>query len=173
MKAPLFRAQVEKNKKCNWKKTDTYISVTRNIEKEKKAHVELIKKNNVDTVYKVWQNSVKTYGHKKCLGTRQVFGEEDEQQKSGKVFKKLILGNYEWINYNQADKILRPFGSGLASLGLKAKDPVCIYAETRQEWLLSAIAAFSQNLIVTTLYTNLGEEAICHGILETEVSDDD
>ena len=118
---------MKKNKKCNWKKTDTYISVSRNIEKEKKSHVELIKKNNVDTVYKVWQNSVKTYGDKKCLGTRQVFGEEDEQQKSGKVFKKLIL---------------------------------------------SAIAAFSQNMIVTTLYTNLGEEAICHGILETEVSDD-
>ena len=110
---------MEKDKKCTWKKTDTYISVSRNIKKEKKSHVELIKKNNVDTVYKVWQNSVKTYGDKNCLGTRQVFGEEDEQQKSGKVFKKLILGNYEWIDFNRADEIVKPFGAGLISLGLK------------------------------------------------------
>mgnify|MGYP002046105748 CR=1 FL=1 len=42
----------------------------------------------------------------------------------------------------------------------------------RKAPMIGAIAAFSQNMIVTTLYTNLGEEANCHGILETEVSDD-
>ena len=31
------------------------------------------------------------------------------------------------------------------------------------------MGVFSQNLMVTTLYTNLGDEAICHGIQETEV----
>ena len=38
-----------------------------------------------------------------------------------------------------------------------------------QEWLLSALGAFRQNLMVSTLYTNLGDDAICHGIQETEV----
>ena len=31
------------------------------------------------------------------------------------------------------------------------------------------MGVFSQNMMVTTLYTNLGDEAICHGIQETEV----
>ena len=42
------------------------------VKKEKAQHTELIKRNNVDTVYKVWQNSVRTYGSKHCLGTRKI-----------------------------------------------------------------------------------------------------
>ena len=38
-----------------------------------------------------------------------------------------------------------------------------------QDWLLSALGIFSQNMIVSTLYTNLGEEAIVHAINQTEV----
>ena len=41
---------------------------------------------------------------------------------------------------------------------------------TCQDWLLSALGIFSQNMIVSTLYTNLGEEAVSHGLRETEVS---
>ena len=112
-------------------------------------------------------------------------GEEDEKQPNGKIFKKLSLGDYSWMNYRDADKFVSSFGSGLILLGLKSKDTVSIYAETRQvwflkarngnknlpfqEWLLCALGAFRQNLMVSTLYTNLGDDAICHGILETEV----
>ena len=45
---------------------------------------------------------------------REVLGEEDEKQSSGKVFKKLQLGDYKWINYEEADKIVSSFGSGVA-----------------------------------------------------------
>ena len=48
------------------------------------------------------------------------------------MFKKLHLGDYEWINYVEADKIVTEFGSGLMQLGLKEKDTVSIYGETRQ-----------------------------------------
>ncbi|CAF4433637.1 unnamed protein product, partial [Adineta steineri] len=45
-----------------------------------------------------------------------------------------------------------------------------IFAETRPEWLLTAFAAFRHGLIVVTLYSTLGEEAVKHGINESEVS---
>ena len=63
---------MKENSLYNWKRTDDYISVTRSVKKEKAQHTELIKRNNVDTVYKVWQNSVRTYGSKHCLGTRKI-----------------------------------------------------------------------------------------------------
>ena len=102
--------------------------------------------------------------------SREVLGEEDEKQSSGKVFKKLHLGDYKWINYTEADKVITNFGSGLLQLGLSQRDTVSIYGETRQEWLLAALGAFSQNMAVSTLYTNLGSEAVSHGITETEAS---
>ena len=97
-------------------------------------------------------------------------GEEDEKQANGKIFKKLNLGEYEWITYKEGHQISTRFGSGLIKLGQEPKQPISIYSETKQEWLLSALGAFSQNIVVSTLYTNLGEEAVCHGINETEVS---
>ena len=35
---------------------------------------------------------------------------------------------------------------------------------------MSAFGAFSQSMVVSTLYTNLGDEAIMHGLNETGVS---
>ena len=80
-----------------------------------------------------------------------MFGEEDELQPSGKVFKKLLLGPYQWTSYDQADQVVTctvmyctliyctvlyqvvtAFGAGVRSLGLQPRQPVCIYAETRQ-----------------------------------------
>jgi len=165
------RSKVKKN--SNWYEVannDAYISWTKDTSPEHQVYRDLILQNKVDTVDKVWNNSVKLYSKKSCLGTRTILGEEDEKQSSGKVFKKLNLGDYEWLNYEEAHKISTNFGSGLVKLGLEPKMKVTIYGETKQEWFLSALGAFSQNLTVCTLYTNLGEEAVCHGINETEVS---
>ena len=41
------------------------------------------------------------YGDSKLMGTREVLGEEDEMQASGKMFSKLELGEYRWLTYNQ------------------------------------------------------------------------
>ena len=61
-----------------------------------------------------------------------MLGEEDEKQSSGKIFKKLSLGEYKWISYQQADKIVSAFGSGLVKLGMEPKQTISIYAETRK-----------------------------------------
>jgi len=167
----LKRKKVKKN--TNWYEVSTnesYISWTKDASPEHKHYAEVILKDNIDTIDKAWNNSTKNHNKKLCLGTRAVLGEEDEKQSNGKVFKKLSLDDYKWLSYQEAHDISTNFGSGLIKLGQQAKTPISIYAETKQEWLLSALGAFSQNIIVSTLYTNLGDEAICHGINETEVS---
>jgi len=134
------------------------------------VYKEIIINNKVDTVTKAFNYAVTKYGEKQCLGTRQVLGEMDEVQDSGKIFKKLSLGEYKWITYNEAHSISRQFGRGLRELGVTPHTSIVIYAETRAEWIMSAFGAFSQSITVSTLYTNLGDEAIIHGLNETGVS---
>ena len=35
------------------------------------------------------------------MGSREVLGEEEEVQDSGKMFTKLQLGEYKWLNYSE------------------------------------------------------------------------
>ena len=45
--------------------------------------------------------AVNQHSHKRMVGTRQVFSEEDEVQPNGKVFKKWVMGEYRWKTYLQ------------------------------------------------------------------------
>ena len=127
------------------------------------------------------------------MGTREVLGEEDEVQTNGKMFTKLELGVYRWLGYDEVDTMVEHFGRGLRSLGHDAGDNLCLYADTRMEWMVAAQvwclvsgvwclvsgvwcatpslqASFRQSFPVVTMYTNLGEEAVVHGLVETESS---
>lgn len=44
---------------------------------------------NIDTMAGMLEYVSKRHANKKCLGTRQIKGEEDEVQPNGKVFKKV------------------------------------------------------------------------------------
>lgn len=80
------------------------------------------------------------------------------------------MGNYVWLTYGEVDKTAKLFGRGLHSLGQESKKPVVLFAETRPEWMIAAHGCFKQNIPVVTIYATLGEDAIAHGINETEVS---
>lgn len=131
---------------------------------------EIIVQGKVDTVTKAFNFAVKKFNDQTCIGTREVLGEEDEVQASGKVFKKLALGDYKWITYNELKATADSFGRGLRLLGQEPKSSIAIYAETRAEWMMSCLGAFSQNIHVCTVYTNLGDDAVVHALNETGVS---
>jgi len=123
-----------------------------------------------ETMANAWSWCLSRYSSRKLLGTREILGEEDEIQTSGKMFKKLDLGEYRWMSYEEVDQLADNAGRGLRVLGLSPGDKVALYAETRSEWFVTAQACFKQNFPVVTLYTNLGEDAVTHGVNETEVS---
>ena len=132
---------------------------------------------------RLFKYSSKIYSDRKCLGTRQILGELEEKQESGKVFTKLHLGEYTWQTYSDVAVQAESLGKGLRELGLAPKDKVLrgfnrttchitfmpqvvLYANTRAEWMISAIGAFKHSLAIVTIYTNLGEDGVQHGITQ-------
>lgn len=118
----------------------------------------------IDTLDKLFLHAVKKFGHAPCLGTREVLSEEDETQPNGKIFKKLVLGNYSWLSYEDVNQAVERFGSGLAALGQKPRQTIAIFCETRAEWMITAQACFRHNYPLVTLYASLGEDAVVYGL---------
>lgn len=127
------------------------------------------------------------YTNKKCLGTRQILAEEDEVQPNGRVFKKVFfffffyclyqlyyfqynLGEYRWKTFSEVNTLAMNFGKGIRELGNNPGENVAIFAETRAEWMIAAHGIFKQSIPLVTIYATLGDEAIAHGLNETEVT---
>ncbi|XP_043983533.1 long-chain-fatty-acid--CoA ligase 4 isoform X2 [Gambusia affinis] len=123
-----------------------------------------------DTLDKLFKHAVERFGPADCLGTREVLSEENEIQPNGKMFKKLILGEYRWLSYNELDSVASEFGNGLAALGQQPKNTIAIFCETRAEWMITAQACFRHNFPLVTFYATLGEDAIAYGLNEAGVT---
>ena len=124
---------------------------------------------DVETLAVIPDLCLERFPDKETMGVREILDVEDEKQPNGKIFKKFILGEYQFRTYREACQQIEQIGRGFLSLGLKKGDRILIYAETRPEWLLTAFAAFRHGLTLVTLYSTLGEEAVKHGINESQV----
>ncbi|NXC00696.1 ACSL4 ligase, partial [Orthonyx spaldingii] len=123
-----------------------------------------------DTLDKLFDHALAKFGKKDCLGTREILSEENEMQPNGKVFKKLILGTYRWLSYEEVNEKITCLGNGLTALGLTPKSTVVIFCETRAEWMIVALTCFKYNFPLVTLYATLGEEAVTYGLNECGAS---
>jgi len=56
--------------------------------------------------------------------------------------------------FTQMDSEAESFGRGLRELGLKAKENVVLFAETRAEWLIAANGCMKQNMPLVKLFVN-------------------
>jgi len=127
-------------------------------------------KEKVDTMEKLFKYCVKKHSYRQCMGTREVLGQEDEKQPNGKVFTKLQLGDYSWTAYVDVAARADLMGKGLRELGLQPRDKVVLYANTCADWMTTSIACFKHSLAIATIYTNLGDEGVIHGITQTAAS---
>jgi len=108
---------------------------------------EEIDANGVTTLAKIYTRSVEKNGPKNALGVRDVLSEEEVlDQSTGKYIKKYELGDYQWKTYDQVDAIVKNLSRGFEVLQLKPKEKIAIFAETREEWFITAMAAFKKNL---------------------------
>lgn len=80
------------------------------------------------------------------------------------------MGEYRWKTYAEVNILAQNFGKGLREFGNEPGKNVVIFAETRAEWMIAAHGLFKQNIPLVTIYATLGDDAIAHGINETEVS---
>uniref|UniRef100_A0A672NMI0 long-chain-fatty-acid--CoA ligase n=1 Tax=Sinocyclocheilus grahami TaxID=75366 RepID=A0A672NMI0_SINGR len=120
----------------------------------------------VSTLDRVFESSVCRNPHLDCLGTRELLSEEDETQEDGRVFKKVILGEYRWMSYDQVYKEVRALGSGLAALGQKPLKNIAIFCETRAEWIIVAQACFMYNFPCESHIKELLETKLKNILLE-------
>jgi len=108
---------------------------------------------------------------KRALGTRKLVKSEMEPQANKKLFKKLTFEKYYWETYGDINKRINNFGKGLLKMQMKPGiSRILIFAETRSEWMIAAQTCFRFNIPIVTLYSTLGDEAIVHGIIESEAS---
>ncbi|XP_058792342.1 long-chain-fatty-acid--CoA ligase 4 isoform X1 [Phymastichus coffea] len=147
---------------------DEHSIVYRNVDPIGPMHAALVRQN-IDTLEAMLKWVAKVHADKGCLGTRQILAEEDEVQPNGRVFKKYKMGEYRWKSFTEVENLAAKFSRGLKELGLTTRKNIVIFAETREEWMIAAHACFKQNLTIVTIYATLGDDAIAHGINETEV----
>ncbi|CAG2163056.1 unnamed protein product [Oppiella nova] len=132
-----------------------------------------IKSNLLDecsSVPQLFSKVMQKFKDKHCFGFRQVLHEEEQKQSDGKVFKKIVLSDYQWLSCEEINNRVEYMSKGFLSIGIKPKDIVMIFADTRLEWMISAQSLFRVGSTVATLYATLGEEGIIYGITECQVT---
>lgn len=134
--------------------------------------------DDISTVYDLLKVSVAKYGNAKAMGSRRlvrthqetkkikkiVDGQEQEVDKAWTFFE---LGPYEYLTYNDFEKLVLSIGSGLRKLGMVKDDRVHIFAATSANWLTVSHAASSQSMPIVTAYDTLGEEGLRHSMVAT------
>lgn len=91
--------------------------------------------------------------------------EVDEVQPNGKVFKKAIFGQYQWMTFQEVGDRVESLAKGLTELGIRK---VGIYMDTRADWMIAVQACFRHNIQVTTVYATLGQDAVSSALIESE-----
>ena len=115
--------------------------------------MELVK-SRAETLADAIKWAMQKYGPNQCMGTREIIAELDEVQPNGKMFKKYELGDYRWISYEDLDSTSDYFGRGLRQLGLQPRQKLCVFADTRAEWMIAAQACFKQTFPIATYFSN-------------------
>ncbi|OWM90150.1 hypothetical protein CDL15_Pgr006471 [Punica granatum] len=124
----------------------------------------------ISTLAELFEQACKQHPNRPLLGTRKLISRETEVSPDGRSFEKLHLGEYGWLTYRKTFEAVCNFASGLAQLGHKRGERAAIYADTREEWFIALQGCFRRNVSVVTIYSSLGEEALCHSLNETEVT---
>ncbi|XP_077521894.1 long-chain-fatty-acid--CoA ligase 4-like [Amblyomma americanum] len=124
----------------------------------------------VQTLDEMARRAISRHAPRPALGTRPVLSSTETRQPNGRCFKKLVLGDYEWLTYEEVDRKIDLTARGLLSIGVKPRQYLAILAETRVEWMLTAQACFRANVPLVTLYSTLSNDGIVSAINETEVT---
>lgn len=109
------------------------------------------------------------------LGHREVYSEQPVLDESGqpvcqdgKALKLVKLADkYTWLKMPEVLRRVNDLGKGFQANNIKAGDKVIIYADTRLEWMLTAMALLKINAVIVTLFSNLGKDGLLYGMKQT------
>ncbi|CAL4129031.1 unnamed protein product [Meganyctiphanes norvegica] len=121
------------------------------------------------TLPEVFEFNSKMWPEENCMGTRELLSRKREEV-DGRLIEKQELGKLCFRTYQQVQDAIVATGRGVRAMGIKPLDRVILFAETRAEWLIAAMGCIRQRIIVGTLYSTLDDDAVLHGITQTEAS---
>lgn len=81
----------------------------------------------------MFERSVKAYGPRELFGTKK-------------------NGRWLWTTYAEMGKLVDAFRGGLASIGIKRGDRVCLISNNRVEWAVTAYACYGLGASVVPMY---------------------
>ncbi|TVY13253.1 Long-chain-fatty-acid--CoA ligase 1 [Lachnellula arida] len=133
----------------------------------------------IATVFDVVKRGSEKFGNAKALGSRKLIkthnevkkikkvidGQEQEVEKKWTYFE---LGAYEYLSYQEYEKLTLQLGAGYRKLGMNKDDRIHIFAATSAHWLATSHAAASQSMPIVTAYDTLGEEGLKHSLVQTK-----
>ncbi|KAJ3035192.1 long-chain fatty acid-CoA ligase [Rhizophlyctis rosea] len=108
--------------------------------------------NEKDVSRESWKQDEKENDGKK--------GDEKDQKPKKKKWTRYRLSDYEWTSYKDVAETSRFAGAGLVEIGCKADDKILVFAKTCREWLPFVHGAFSQTIIIATVYDALGVDGV-------------
>ncbi|KAH9577750.1 AMP-dependent synthetase/ligase [Trypanosoma melophagium] len=91
----------------------------------------------------------------------------DTSEGNQRLFEFFHYGEHKILTYAELWRQITLFGAGLRDLGLSENSMITIYEETRWEWLVSIYGIWTQKMIASTVYVNLGEDALAYALTET------
>jgi len=100
------------------------------------------------------------------LGERTV-EECDKIESNGKTFIKQTRSEYNWYDRDDIVSVVDSISSCLKDHG---RSTAAIFAETSRDWFLYAWHAFLSGRPLVTIYPNLGIDAVCSAVNETEAT---
>jgi len=130
-------------------------------------------REGVYTLYGMTKDCFTRFGSRKCMGYREFKG-----WKSPKVKH---FGDSKWLSYSEVGEKANKFGAALRKEGLvpapdtttlekvKTSCAIAIFENTCYQWMTSALGAFSQSLIVTTIYATLGMDAVVSAVNDVSI----
>ncbi|KAJ2688480.1 medium-chain fatty acid-CoA ligase faa2 [Coemansia spiralis] len=79
-------------------------------------------------------------------------------------------GPYSWLTFGELKETASNVGSGFAKLGVAHKSCIGLLSPNRIEWSIVEHASYIYNFITVPMYDTLGNDAIKHMAVETEMS---
>ena len=128
----------------------------------------------VATLYDLARDSFSDFADRNCMATREFKGWYKPKVKH--------FGDISYRTYAEVGEEAHKFGAALRARGLvaapdvttldkiKTNCSIAIFENTCPEWVISALGAFSQSVIVTTIYATLGMDAVIDAVNDGTIS---
>jgi len=122
----------------------------------------------IDNLVQLLEKVIADKAERQCMGERDILEVHD----LGNGLEKLSLGSqYTWTTFSEFGTRVNDAAKGLSlTAGLKAKDVITIYAETKKDWITTLHACLKLNVSVATVYATLGPDGVLSALNQTHSS---